>query len=551
MRNTWILVLVSAVLMGLSVNAAAADVEIRYHKKYCVVGEDCTLDVYVNSFVPLGRLSVLLRFNSAYMTVTNVQSGNYLPTQVTLRWTNDVNTFSPTLCPAPTYCGQIQYNAYDAADSTSGPGLLFRVTFTVNTTTQLFWSPCTCWCNQYICVSPTPFATSYDGSTYTMGFYPDDIVASSQPLTDTDGDCMPDVVEAMAGTDPNDMDSDDDGLMDGNCGSEDLNNDGFVQPGETDPNDADTDDDGIFDGTEAGLTAPETPDTDLAAGNFIPDADPLTTTDPTNPDSDGDGVPDGVEDPNRNGAYEPELGESDPKNSQSTPPVLPTLTGVKVLILGDGDAEDQVQTALEAAGHQVTVVDYYYDWDGVTPDVNDFQFVVLLDGYDYGYELEDTAGTALEAFVARNCPLLITEWTAYDIEDDDKTGPIADLIPVISPDGDYDDGLTWSVVATHPLTAGLPTSWYDDADSTDVEAKPGAVVLIRSEDQVPLLTYSTRAGGTVVHLNHSMTYSTDTIDSNALQIIINAVENATGCPIFVNGFETGDCSMWSLEVGGP
>ena len=83
-----------------------------------------------------------------------------------------------------------------------------------------------------------------------------------------------------------------------------------------------------------------------------------------------------------------------------------------------------------------------------------------------------------------------------------------------------------------------------------MEAKPGAVVLIRSEDQVPLLTYSTRAGGTVVHLNHSMTYTTDTIEANALQIIINAVENATGCPIFVDGFETDDCSVWSLEVEG-
>ena len=144
--------------------------------------------------------------------------------------------------------------------------------------------------------------------------------------------------------------------MDGHGFSEDLNNDGTVQPGETDPTDADSDDDGIPDGTEKGLTAPETADTDLAAGNFIPDADPLTTTDPTNPDSDGDGVPDGVEDANRNGAYEPELGESDPEDAESQPPIPPPLNTVRVLLLGDGDGETQVQAALEAAGHLVTVV---------------------------------------------------------------------------------------------------------------------------------------------------------------------------------------------------
>ena len=542
-------VIFSAVAMGLTTSATAADVTINYDNKFCWPGGECTVDVFVNSFPPLGRLQVVLHWDSSKLTVTNVENGGYLPTLHKLDWSNDAAVFAPTLCTG-SGCGMVVYNAWDATDSTSGRHLLMRITFRLQATTQLVWGKCACMCPGWTCLPPDPFATTYGGTAYTMAYSPGNLELDPLAETDTDGDCLDDAAEAYAGTDLNDRDTDDDGLTDGNCGSEDLNSDGTVQPGETDPNDPDSDDDGIFDGTEAGLTAPESPDTDLAAGNFVPDADPLTTTDPTNPDSDGDGVPDGVEDPNRNGAYEPEQGESDPKDSQSTPPVPPTLTGVKVLILGDGDAEDQVQTALEAAGHQVTVVDYYYDWDGVTPDVEDFQFVVLLDGYDYGYELQDTAGTALEAFVTRNCHLLITEWTAYDVEDDDKTGPIADLIPVISPDGDYDYGLTWSVVGTHPLTTGLPTSWYDGADSTDVEAKPGAIVLIRSEDQVPLLTYSTLKGGTVVHLNHSMTYSTDTIEANALQIIINAVENATGCPIFVDGFETGDCSLWSQEVDG-
>lgn len=120
-------------------------------------------------------------------------------------------------------------------------------------------------------------------------------------LVDTDGDGLPDSLEISMGTDPYDTDTDDDGLVDGNIGSEDVNANGIVDFLESDPLNPDTDGDGIYDGTEKGLTEPETEDTDLSAGFFIPDADPTTTTDPTNPDTDGDGILDGQEDLNKNG----------------------------------------------------------------------------------------------------------------------------------------------------------------------------------------------------------------------------------------------------------
>jgi hypothetical protein len=530
-------------------SATAADVKIYYHQKYCYYNEDCTLDVYVQSLVPLGRLSVVLQWDSTKITVSNIEDGGFLPTHTKLQWSNSAEDFAPLYCPGST-CGMVGYNYYDATDSTSGFGRIMRITFRLNATTQLGWGKCSCTCPGYTCLPLDPFAQSYDGSTtYTMSYDLPTITRQDEPLIDSDGDGIPDVVEVATGTDPYDMDSDDDGLVDGSVASEDLNDDGFVQPGETDPKDADSDDDGIFDGTEKGLTAPESGDTDLGAGHFIADADPLTTTDPTNPDSDGDGILDGIEDPNGNGAYEPELGESDPKDPGSTPPPQPTQSGVRVLLLGDDEAQVQVQAALEAAGHQVTVIDRYDEWDGVTPDVDSFQIVVLLDGEYYGYELQAAAGTALEAFVAKTCDLLITEWTAYDVEGGSKTGPIADLMPVVSPDANYDYGFTWSVAAAHPLTAGLPASWWDDAGSTYVDPKPGAIVLIRGEDQIPLLTYSNQAGGRVTHLNHDMTYTTDTIEANALQIIVNAVESATICPLFADDFENANCDGWSAVVG--
>jgi len=132
-------------------------------------------------------------------------------------------------------------------------------------------------------------------------------------LIDTDHDGLSDGIDPC----PKDIDCDDDGLTDGPIGSEDLNANGIVDPGETDPTNPDTDGDGIFDGTEKGLTEPEVIEgglggTDFSAGHFIADADPSTTTDPTKADSDNDGLLDGEEDKNHNGKVD--LGETDPAN---------------------------------------------------------------------------------------------------------------------------------------------------------------------------------------------------------------------------------------------
>jgi hypothetical protein len=134
----------------------------------------------------------------------------------------------------------------------------------------------------------------------------------AQNVLDSDGDGLPDYLEIDTGTDPNDADTDDDGLEGGPLHSEDLNANGIVDPGETDPRLPDTDGDGLLDGLEKGLTDPQTPDTDITAGFFTADADPASLTDPTRADTDGDGLGDGEEDANHNGAFEPELGETDP-----------------------------------------------------------------------------------------------------------------------------------------------------------------------------------------------------------------------------------------------
>jgi hypothetical protein len=119
-------------------------------------------------------------------------------------------------------------------------------------------------------------------------------------------------------------DSDEDGIDDV---SEDVNHNGKVDEGETDPQNPDTDNDGLQDGTELGYTLQDVgPGTDLSF--FKPDLNPATTTDPLNADSDMDRRKDGDEDRNYNGRMDP--GETDPNS-----PDLNALPWLQLLLLDE------------------------------------------------------------------------------------------------------------------------------------------------------------------------------------------------------------------------
>ena len=142
---------------------------------------------------------------------------------------------------------------------------------------------------------------------------------------DRDGDGLPDEVEDRICTDPDDADSDDDGILDGD---EDADHDGVLglADNETHPCEIDTDGDFIQDGTEQGYTLADIgPDTNPA--NFLEDADDTTTTDPLDPDTDNDGLLDGEEDTNFNGRVDP--GETDPNHKP-----VKALPFIPLLLLG-------------------------------------------------------------------------------------------------------------------------------------------------------------------------------------------------------------------------
>lgn len=160
---------------------------------------------------------------------------------------------------------------------------------------------------------------------------------------DLDLDGLTGLQEGNEGTSPNDADSDDDGLLDGEeAGSTDSEGVSAARV-------CDTDGDGVFDGTEAGVTVPSD-DTDLDRGCFVADTDDQTT-DPLDRDTDGGGIPDGVEDLNANGSVDADCWETDPN-----------LASDDVDSDGDGIAD---VLELQAADGNVNDVDS--DGDGI-PD---------------------------------------------------------------------------------------------------------------------------------------------------------------------------------------
>jgi len=131
--------------------------------------------------------------------------------------------------------------------------------------------------------------------------------ADDHDLQDDDKDGLTNGEEKAIGSDPNDADTDDDGVKDGDEAnpSDDSDGDGLINV-----RDPDSDNDGLADGTEMGFGCDD-PATDKQKGFCVPDGDAgASTTSPIDPDTDHGGVKDGNEDQNLNGVKD--AGETDP-----------------------------------------------------------------------------------------------------------------------------------------------------------------------------------------------------------------------------------------------
>jgi len=141
------------------------------------------------------------------------------------------------------------------------------------------------------------------GDAFEVRFFGD---LSHDGTADGDGDWLNDLAEYRAGTDPTSLDTDGDGLSDGD----------EVSVRGTNPLASDTDGDELNDGAEVHVwgTDPLSPDSD---GDLLGDGDEVVRfgTDPNLADSDGDGVGDRDEvgydgDPSSYAPYDPDAGPS-------------------------------------------------------------------------------------------------------------------------------------------------------------------------------------------------------------------------------------------------
>ncbi|MCV2884572.1 hypothetical protein OE749_07685 [Aestuariibacter sp. AA17] len=198
-----------------------------------------------------------------------------------------------------------------------------------------------------------------------------------------------------------------------------------------------------------------------------------------------------------------------------------------IYVLGDDQSENTINPYLESQGHTVYHDSTYQAWDGTIP--MDTDVVLYLYGYDYGDELgEDTdpvkANQSILNFVASGGGLIFTEWYAYEELDE----PVSQLLPV-KYNGDYYYEANWNVSSgyeNHDLVRGLANSDFTEGDGSedtysDVSALVGTTVVMEDENGIPLLSYTHKHGGTVVHINDGMTYD-DAISDNMLSVINSA-----------------------------
>ncbi|MDX9721030.1 MAG: MYXO-CTERM sorting domain-containing protein, partial [Myxococcota bacterium] len=153
----------------------------------------------------------------------------------------------------------------------------------------------------------------HDGAVDPGEFDPHDgITDRNEPaLSDGDSDGLTNLEELHAGLDPDDADSDDDGILDGFEANWSADGDGDGLINALDP---DSDNDGLADATETGVRT-ATNATDLSRKRFVPDANSSTTTSMILSDTDHDSLRDGLEDWNYNGAVD--AGELDPNDPSS------------------------------------------------------------------------------------------------------------------------------------------------------------------------------------------------------------------------------------------
>lgn len=219
-----------------------------------------------------------------------------------------------------------------------------------------------------------------------------------------------------------------------------------------------------------------------------------------------------------------DTGDSDAPDSDSEPQTVEP-TGIRVLILDDGDAGGQVRDALEDGGHEVVDQVDFWRWDGVDPSPQDLDVVVWLQGRRYEDGLIAEADTALRRFYRNGGGVIRTELASFA-----STLPpevlIDEDLPVTFDDGRTAGGEWWVIERDHEIAQGIPSKWTEEGTFARVVADEGTTVVIEARDETPLVTIDESGDGVMIHVNHDMTGTTSTISDAILSLMVNCVAYA-------------------------
>lgn len=225
---------------------------------------------------------------------------------------------------------------------------------------------------------------------------------------------------------------------------------------------------------------------------------------------------------------EPRADAPRPEAAPYQPDLLSTglASGGAVLVIGDGATEGDVVPILQAAGYSTTLVadDAYYT--GANPPPSSFGAVILLDGRDYSDDMLQAGQQALVDYVAGGGTLIVSEWIAYEVASG-RYSTLAPLMPVTR-SGGSSGTFPFSVVQSHPITAGVAATFWVETAISHCAARPGASVLVTSSG--PVVSLRAHGSGNVVHFAVAGNYSTYTPFRHAeiQRLLLNAVAWGVG-----------------------
>ncbi len=199
----------------------------------------------------------------------------------------------------------------------------------------------------------------------------------------------------------------------------------------------------------------------------------------------------------------------------------PKTLNQDVLIISDGVTESDIESILTNSGCTVTTIGLDDSYHG-TPDPNDFNVVILLDGEGFNSGMPTDGQLALKDYVLNGGGFILTEWISFEVNQG-RYQSMLDLI-LIDRQGGTSNNDSYSLVGTHPVTDGVSNFSVAHGYSESI-ANSGTVVLhgTNTGDAVIVKEYG---NGKIVHFASAGNYNGYQPFQNAdmQQLLINAVE---------------------------